>query len=102
MCVSTSRSENLSQFLTQACACGLPLIAFNIGGNSDIINAGKNGFLINDFDISMIASKILEIYKNSELLNLMRNNSLNISKTWDSNLIASNYEKIFKKYHNDQ
>lgn len=102
LCLSTSRSENLSQFLTQACACGLPLIAFNIGGNSDIINSGKNGFLINDFDINFMVSKILEIHNNSELLNLMRNNSLNISKTWDSNLIALNYEEIFKKYHNDQ
>ncbi len=100
LCISTSRSENLSQFLTQACACGLPLIAFDIGGNSDIINHGKNGFLISDFDINIFSTKILELQANNELLNLMRINSINISKNWDSDIIASAYEEIFKKYNN--
>ena len=102
LCISTTRTENLSQFLTQACACGLPIIAFNTGGNSDIVKDGKNGFLINNFDTSMIISKTLELQKNNELYNLMKINSLNISETWDSNLIAVQYEKIFKKYYNDQ
>lgn len=99
LCISTSRSENLSQFLTQACACSLPLIAFDVGGNSDIIHNGKNGYLIKPFDIDLFFSNIIEISKNRELLYSMRAISLNISKDWDSKLIALHYEELFIKYY---
>lgn len=38
--------EGLSLSLIEGMSCGLPLIATNVGGNSELIEEGKNGFII--------------------------------------------------------
>lgn len=40
-----SRSENLSNTIMESMACETPVVAFNIGGNSDMIDHEQNGYL---------------------------------------------------------
>lgn len=40
-------SEGLSLALIEGMSAGLPLIATNVGGNPELINNGKNGFVMN-------------------------------------------------------
>jgi glycosyltransferase involved in cell wall biosynthesis len=40
-----SREENLSNALAEALCCGVPCLAFAIGGNADLISHQENGFL---------------------------------------------------------
>ena len=53
--------DNLANTLKEATCCGLPCVAFDIGGNSDMITHGKNGFLIPPFDTKEFAKKIIEL-----------------------------------------
>jgi len=39
--------EGLSNSIMEYMAAGIPVIATNTGGNSELITHGKNGFLIN-------------------------------------------------------
>lgn len=45
--VHTSASESRSNAILEAMAVGLPVIAFPNGGNSEIVEEGKTGFLVN-------------------------------------------------------
>ncbi|QOC22029.1 glycosyltransferase family 4 protein [Wenzhouxiangella sp. AB-CW3] len=44
--VMASSSEGLSNAIIEAMACGLPTIATAVGGNTELVEAGLNGFLV--------------------------------------------------------
>ncbi|PJF34091.1 MAG: hypothetical protein CUN57_00450 [Phototrophicales bacterium] len=46
--VVPSRVENLSYMIMEAMACAVPVVAFDVGGNSDLVEDGVTGWLIRD------------------------------------------------------
>ncbi len=50
MCVP-SRQDNLPSVCVEAQACGLPVVAFNVGGIPDIVSHGKTGYLASPYDV---------------------------------------------------
>lgn len=66
--VIPSRQENLSNAVTEAMACGVPVVAFDIGGMSDMIEHGKNGYLARAFDCGELAEGIGFCAENRERL----------------------------------
>ena len=52
-----SYHENLSIALLEACASGLPCIAGNVGGNAEIIQDGKSGYLLDSLCAEAFADK---------------------------------------------
>ena len=56
--ISTSRQDNLPNTLIEAIFCGIPVIAFDIGGIKDIVTPGLNGSLIEMGNIAEFASTI--------------------------------------------
>jgi glycosyltransferase involved in cell wall biosynthesis len=49
--ISPSLIENYSMALLEAVSCGIPMVAFNTGGNADIIRNGENGYLCAEGDV---------------------------------------------------
>lgn len=56
--VVPSLQENLSNTVVESLACGTPVVAFNIGGNSDMVDHGVNGALAPAFDADAMAEGI--------------------------------------------
>lgn len=54
--IAPSLLENYSMALLEAVYCGVPMLAFESGGNPDIIQAGKNGFLAPIGEIGQLIS----------------------------------------------
>ncbi|MEI3001036.1 MAG: glycosyltransferase [Victivallis sp.] len=66
--VLASKYDNLPNMLIEAAACGTPLAAFDIGGISDIVIPGRNGFLAPPFDAAALADAIAAVLESPQKL----------------------------------
>ncbi|AMV39244.1 glycosyltransferase family 4 protein [Planctomyces sp. SH-PL62] len=56
--ILTSLSEGLSYAILEAMACGLPVVATRVGGNSELVKEGGTGFLVPPQDPDAIAEVV--------------------------------------------
>lgn len=73
--VVPSLQENLSNSIMESLSCGTPVVAFNLGGNSDMIEHKKNGYLAVPFepiDLAQGIDWILNTLNYEELRNRAR------------------------------
>ena len=54
----TSQSEGLSNALIEYCLCGKPAVAFDIGGNAEVIEDGETGYILPDGDVQGMIEKV--------------------------------------------
>ncbi len=84
--VLPSISDGFGLVVMQAMACNLPVITSENTGASDLINPGKNGFVVENRNISSIAEQIKYFYKNPDKVKEMGENAFKTSQktsTWD-------------------
>ena len=60
-------TEGLGVTLLEAMACETPCIGSRVGGITDIITHGKNGFLVNPADPAQLAGSITTLLRDKEL-----------------------------------
>ena len=65
--LTTSRYEGLPYSLIEASRGGIPIVATNVIGNSEIVLNGENGFLFALKEIELAMKSILTLYNNREL-----------------------------------
>ncbi|MHA1251510.1 MAG: glycosyltransferase family 4 protein, partial [Candidatus Helarchaeota archaeon] len=96
----TSRAEGLPTTILEALSCEVPVIASNIGGVSEIIKNGENGYLFDINDINQIIDKILLIKQQNNYEFLGKNGRKLIEReySWDSLVkkIIFIYNKVLK------
>ncbi|HWC00683.1 MAG TPA: glycosyltransferase [Bryobacteraceae bacterium] len=61
-----SRSEGLSNALLEAMAAGLPSVATRVGGNSELIEHGRNGYLVAPENPDELANAIIDLIRSPE------------------------------------
>lgn len=67
--VASSQSEGLGLNLIEAMACDLPVVASMNRGHAEIVQDGKNGFLIELDDYTNMAEKVLLLYNDQKVRN---------------------------------
>ncbi|MBU2631636.1 MAG: glycosyltransferase, partial [Proteobacteria bacterium] len=64
--VLNSKTEGLSYALLEAMACGLPVVATDVGGNSQLIENGKDGYLYPDGDEEALCDILIQLIGNPD------------------------------------
>ncbi|WP_252224081.1 glycosyltransferase [Clostridium sp. ZBS2] len=82
VCVSSSRIEGLPFNIVEAMSTGLPVVASNIKGHSDLVKKNKNGYLFEYNNADEFCNYIKKIYCNKELQYEMRICSSETSKKY--------------------
>lgn len=99
--ITPSLAENLSNVIMESLACATPVVAFDIGGNSDMIEHKINGYLAKDYvDLATGIEWILN-------LDEMGYNSLcdksrkKVTQNFDSDIVSLQYIQTYKEILND-
>lgn len=90
--------ENLSNALLEAMAIGLPVVATSVGGNKEVVNHEKNGYLIPPKNVDAIVSSIKKISNDKELHNLFSYESKKIIQNrFSQDVVYQKVEEIYKE-----
>ena len=92
-----SLTEGLPVTGIQGMASGLALLLSNAGGNPEIIEEGKNGFICEPADTEGFAKYMRELLTDPEKLLRMRKNSLEMAASFDIRKTAADYLKVFSE-----
>lgn len=91
--VVPSIEENLANAIIESLACGTPVVGFDIGGNSDMIDHKVNGYLAKPYDCSELGEGILWC--------LLNNNNSSLSIAARNKVIQNFTQKdVISKYRN--
>jgi N-acetyl-alpha-D-glucosaminyl L-malate synthase BshA len=93
--VLPSLSEGFPVVILEAMACGLPIVATNVGGIPYIIKERENGFLVMPKNAEQIAEKVLYLIENKNILKEISENNKERVKDYNLNNVVEKLEKIY-------
>lgn len=96
--VLTSLSEGMPSVILEAMGCGLPIIASDVGGNNEIVQEGKNGYLIVGDDVNTLADRLIRLINDSALRKQMGTASRDYSLQYDWKNIMNRYNELIERY----
>lgn len=86
--------ETFGLTILEAMAYGLPTIVPPIGGVTELVREGKNGYLIQSNRIDQISDKLKELFENKKLYRSMSCNAFELSKAYSLELFEKQSAEI--------
>lgn len=94
--VVPSLTENLSNAIMESLSCGTPVIAFNIGGNSDMIDHQQNGYLAKEFDCEDLAKGMQWCIEHNTDGALSRNSLEKVMNNYTIDIVSKQYKQLYQ------
>lgn len=95
-----SLEENLSNSIIESLSCGIPVVSFDIGGSSDMIEHKKNGYLARKMDVKDLAFGIEWILENDEYNELSSYARKKVLDDFDGEVVAKKYINLYNNILN--
>lgn len=96
--VLTSFAEGFSNSIIEYMAAGLPVIATDVGGASEVVKNGDNGFLIDSDDDTALAKHIIELIGDQTLSKEMGRKGLGlVEHQFSLNAQLSNTKDLYRR-----
>ena len=93
-----SRWEGLPLVIMEGMFGGKPIIASNVGGISELINHGKTGYLLEDFDVDKAVGLIKDLIDNRETMSTIGERGLEIAyKYFTKERMVEEYQDIYER-----
>jgi glycosyltransferase involved in cell wall biosynthesis len=100
--VIPSLQENLSNAIMESLACGTPVVAFDVGGNSDMIDHKMNGYLAKPFDTTDLANGIEWVLNTPTYGELCKNAREKVIREFESKVVVEKYVALYKQLMNNR
>lgn len=97
-----SRQESFCQTASESQACGTPVVAFKIGGLTDIVKHKKTGYLAKAFDIKDLAKGISWVLENENKLLLSKHARKMAVEKFSQDILVEKYQLIYQKILNNK
>lgn len=90
-----SREDNLPNVMLESMACGTPVLAFNVGGMSEVIEDGFNGLKVYSTDAAALTNIIENFIKTKEQY-IKKEIQHFANKNFSNNIISEKYSDLYK------
>lgn len=94
--VVPSLTENLSYAIMESLSCATPVVAFNIGGNGDMIEHKVNGYLAKEKDDADLAEGILWCLENNEGNRLGKAGREKVVRNYTFDAVCRQYKALYE------
>jgi glycosyltransferase involved in cell wall biosynthesis len=91
-----SLQENLANSIVESLSCGVPVVAFDIGGNGDMIEHKKNGYLSKIKNAKDMAHGIEWVLTNKKYDQLALSARDKVLNTFDGGLVSMQYIELYR------
>jgi len=93
-----SREDNMPLTAMEAQSCGIPVVAFDVGGLPDIVVDEQTGLLVKPGETEAFAESILRLLEDAELRTDLGNQARQRStETWSPTVIARAYLQLYER-----
>ncbi len=95
--VSTSQHEGFGLVFLEAMACGLPIVCYDCGGQTDFLQDQKTGYLVSLNNLTLFTSRCELLIRNAELRKMIGENNRQCVEEYYIDRCALSYETTFDK-----
>jgi glycosyltransferase involved in cell wall biosynthesis len=95
--INTSHAEGLSNSMLEAMASGKIIISTPVSGAAEIIDEGKNGFVIKDYSAEAIAEVVLQVADMTpeSMERMFQHNMKKTQDEFDIEKVIDQYEALY-------
>jgi len=96
--VCPTLQDNLPNTILESSACGVPVVAFNVGGVPDIIRDGMTGILVPAGDTAVLGEAVRRLLTDSERRAAMRTNCRQVAvEEYALKIQAKRYVELYER-----
>ena len=99
-CLS-SDFEGMSNAMIEAICIGLPIVTTNVSGVSELVDDGKNGYVVPCGDVDQLAQALQKVMSNNDMQKTMSESNLKKADIFKLDNIVNQWEQLIQKVVQD-